>query len=94
MKRLILTLLATTLLCACAGSPFKWSQARQIKQGMTTSEVVSLIGKPTNITSRDGKVIYVWVHVNTFSGQSRSLRVDFANGKAISAPPIPDEFQD
>ena len=93
MKGINAIILTVLLLTACAGTAFKWSDARKITPGMTTQEVVQLIGQPTSVTSRDGVLIYVWVWVNTFSG-TRSLRVDFKDNKAITAPPIPDSFQD
>lgn len=81
------------LLTACAGTPFKWSDARKIQPGMTTAEVTQIMGTPNNVTSRNGTLIYVWVSVNSFSG-SKTLRVDFKDDKVITAPPIPDSFQD
>jgi len=93
MKKINAIILTVLLLTACAGTAFKWSDARKITPGMTTQEVAQLIGQPTSVTSRDGVLIYVWVWVNTFSG-TRSLRVDFKDNKAITAPPIPDSFQD
>lgn len=78
---------------ACAGTPFKWNDARQIRPGMTTAQVTQLVGKPNTVKSQGDTLIYVWVYVNGFSG-TRTLRVDFRDGKAISAPPIPLEFQD
>lgn len=90
IKVIILTIF---FLAGCAGTPFKWSDARKIQPGMTTEEVVKLVGQPNNVTSRDGVLIYVWVFVNSFSG-SRTLRVDFKDNKAITAPPIPESFQD
>ncbi len=93
MKKINAIILTVLLLTACAGTAFKWSDARKITPGMTTQEVSQLIGQPTSVTSRDGVLIYVWVWVNTFSG-TRSLRVDFKDNKAITAPPIPDSFHD
>jgi hypothetical protein len=98
LKRSLVRILAlisvVTALAACAGTPFKWDQARKIEKGMTTKEVTDLVGAPNRIDARDGALIYVWVWVNTLSGSSRTLRVDFRDGKAISVPPIPDEFTD
>ncbi len=91
MKKLI-AILALSL-AACAGTPFKWSQARQIQPGMSTAEVTQLVGAPNSVKSQGDVLIYVWVYVSSFSG-TRTLRVDFRDGKAISAPPIPPEFQD
>jgi outer membrane protein assembly factor BamE (lipoprotein component of BamABCDE complex) len=94
MKNLLVTIVAICLVAACAGTPFNWSQARQIKPGMTVDEVTQLVGSPNNIKATGDTIIYVWVFVNTMSGSTRTLRVDFKDGKAITAPPIPDSFQD
>lgn len=89
------TLLAALLLISgCAGTAFKWSDARKITPGMTTTEATQLIGAPNNITSRDGILIYVWVNVNMLTGETRTLRVDFKDNKAITTPPVPDSFRD
>lgn len=92
----ITTLIATLALAACAGTPFKWSEARRIDAGMTKPEVTSLIGTPTRIsTIGPENTRYVWVWVNTLAGTTRTLVVDFDKaGRVIKAPPIPEEFQD
>jgi len=95
MTKIKITLLAALLLISgCAGTAFKWSDARKITPGMTTTEATQLIGTPNNVTSRDGILIYVWVNVNMLTAETRTLRVDFRDNKAISAPPIPDSFKD
>lgn len=89
-----LTAILALALAACAGTQFKWSQARQIQPGMSTAEVTQLLGAPNTVKSSGDTLIYVWVNVNLMSGTTRTVRVDFKDGKAISAPPIPPEFQD
>ena len=93
MKHLKITIFIVLLLMGCAGTPFKWNDARKITPGMTTTEVTKLMGTPNSVTSRDGILIYVWVYVDSFMG-SRTLRVDFKDNKAIAAPAIPESFQD
>lgn len=96
----IKALLAATLLIAwlsgCAGTPFKWNDARSIQPGMTKTEVTEKLGAPNRIsTTASGGTRYIWVWVNTMSGTSRTLLIDFDKaGKVVKAPPIPDEFQD
>lgn len=92
MKKLILVLVAITLLSACAGTPFEWDSARKIRAGMTTDEVTKLVGQPNNVKAQGDAVRYVWVYVNSLSG-TRTLVVDFKDGKAVQAPPIPDSFK-
>ena len=88
------TLAVIVAVSACAGTAFKWSDARKIEKGMTTDQVVKLVGTPNTVSATGSTLIYVWVFVNGMSGTSRTLRVDFQDGKVISAPPIPDTFQD
>lgn len=87
-------LAALLLISGCAGTAFKWSDARKITPGMITTEATQLIGTPNNVTSRDGILIYVWANMNMLTGETRTLRVDFRDNKAIAAPPIPDSFKD
>ncbi|GLT20806.1 hypothetical protein GCM10007933_02580 [Zoogloea oryzae] len=90
--RLALAALALTL-AACAGSPFKWDDARKIQPGMTPTEVSQLLGPPTAVRASGETVSYVWAYVSSVSG-SRTLRVDFKDGHVIKAPPIPPELRD
>ena len=95
MKNLLPALvLAASLMAGCAGTAFKWDDARKISPGMTTAEVTNLMGQPNTVRSVGDVLIYVWVHVNMLNGTTRTLRVDFKDGKVISAPPVPDSFQD
>lgn len=59
---------------------------------MSTQEVSALIGAPSAVRAQGDVQRYVWVYVNSFEG-TRTLVVDFKDGKAIKAPPIPDEFK-
>lgn len=92
----VLVVVTSLLLGGCAGTPFKWADARQIETGMTKPEVTAKLGAPTRVaTIQNDATRYVWVWVNTMAGSSRTLVVDFDKaGKVIKAPPIPDEFQD
>lgn len=94
MKYLLLAL--AVCISACAGTPFKWSDARRVEPGMSKSQVVSMLGNPTRVaTIPNDATRYVWVWVNTLAGSSKSLSVDFdKTGKVIKAPPIPEEFED
>ena len=91
MKKL-LSLLAISLLVACAGTPFKWDAARQIKEGMTEKEVTALMGAPYMVTSAGEKQTWVWSHANAFGG-AKSLALQFKDGKVIKTPDIPDSFE-
>lgn len=79
------------LIAACAGTPFEWTSARKIKDGMTTNEVTALVGPPNNVRAQGDTIRYAWVYVDAFQG-SRTLVVEFKDGKVMKAPPIPDNF--
>lgn len=91
MTRSILALIAALLISACAGTPFEWDAARKIKAGMTVNEVTQLVGTPNNIRAQGETITYVWVYVDSFQG-SRTLVIEFKDGKVLKAPPIPDSF--
>ena len=91
----LFSIVLCVLLAACAGTAFKWSDARRVQVGMSKQEVTSIVGAPNRVAAiGDDNTRYVWVWVNSFSG-TRTLVIDFdKDGKVIKAPPIPDEFQD
>ncbi|UCV28109.1 outer membrane protein assembly factor BamE [Ferribacterium limneticum] len=95
-RKMLIAAYCALLLIGCAGTPFKWADARQIEAGMTKPEVTAKLGAPTRVaTIPNDATRYVWVWVNTMAGSTRTLVVDFDKaGRVIKAPPIPDEFQD
>ncbi|HFC8542723.1 TPA: outer membrane protein assembly factor BamE [Neisseria weaveri] len=86
-------ILLISFLTACAGTNFKWDNARQIKQGMTEQEVVNLLGTPTMTTSRSDGLVYVWSHANGMTGSVKSVSVVFQDGKVVSVPNIPANYR-
>lgn len=78
-------------LAACAGTDFAWSQARQLRAGMTPAEVEALMGRPYMVTVRGDQTVWVWSHVNAL-GSARTLSVVFKGGALTEAPTIPDTF--
>jgi spermidine/putrescine-binding protein len=86
-------LLAATLLSACAGTQFKWSDARKINVGMTSEEVVQIMGQPNGIYSQEGKLIYSWYSANLING-NRALKIEFKDNKVTEAPAVPNSFKD
>lgn len=94
MRNRLLLVLSVFILSACAGTPFEWSKARQVKDGMATQEVSELLGKPYSVSATGGVVRYVWVYVNGLTYGTRSLSIDFVDGRVVKVPFIPEEFQD
>lgn len=79
-------------LVGCAGTPFKWDDARKLHEGMTEQEATTVMGPPYLVkTSADG-LVYVWSYGNGF-GQARSVSVVFKEGKIVKAPVIPEAFK-
>lgn len=92
MKRLISMLMLCTALTGCAGTPFSWASARQVKLGMTTKQVLDILGEPTSAAWRDNNTqVFVWVDSNAFTGV-KSFSVFFTDRKVSSVPPIPDGY--
>jgi hypothetical protein len=91
--KVVAAIIVATTLSACAGTPFKWSEARNIKEGMTTQEVTAIMGAPYSATAVDGLLRYIWVDVSMLNYSTKTLLVDFKDGKVTKAPPIPAEFQ-
>lgn len=98
MKRLMkfLTICTPLILAACAGTNFKWDQARQIKPGMSDTELVKLMGPPYMVrVGANGEQLYQWVYADLYgiSGGTRVLNVSLKENKVVTAPVIPDAFK-
>lgn len=88
----IIALLPITLLASCAGTPISWDHARQLRVGMTESEVTKEVGKPYMVSSRsDGTQVWVWTFVAGLGG-AESMTVIMKDGKAVQVPIIPASF--
>ena len=92
MKNLILATVVAAGLVGCAGTNFNWDNARQVKEGMSEQQVLSLLGKPNMTTSTPNGLIYVWSFANGFTGSARSVSVIMKDGVVVSAPSIPDSY--
>jgi SmpA / OmlA family len=90
------TILITLFLLACAGSgAIKWDAARQIKPGMTETEVSTIMGKPYQIQvlKNDGRYQWVWVNVNLMTGGGADkMTAIFKDGVVVEVPMIPASF--
>ena len=88
MKYLIILTFALTVLSACAGAAFKWSDVKRVQVGMTQQEVTGLLGKPTAVSAKNGGTLYVWTHVNGLTASVRTVSIPFdKDGKVIEVPP-------
>ena len=85
---LALLLFATTV----DAKKINWEGMRQVRTGMTTTEVVKLVGKPLSISSIGGKLYYGWASANYFKG-SAVITIEFVDGKVTAAPIVPEEVK-
>lgn len=92
MKALLTILFALSVL-ACAGSPFKFENARQVQVGMSKEDLTNLLGKPYMVTTRGQDQIWIWSHANGMTGAAKSISYVIRDGKVISVPTIPDSFE-
>ena len=89
----IITLLVAALFCGCAGTYFTFDKAAQVQVGMNEAEVHKIMGKPNSVVSRADSLLWVYVFVDGFSGQSRSVSFGFdTNGIVNSTPRIPSSY--
>lgn len=80
------------MLAGCAGTNFEWSNARQLKTGMTQAEVTALMGRPYLVKSEGaGRVKWVWSWAAGFGGH-KAMSVAFQDGALVEVPEIPAEF--
>lgn len=92
MRRLIAACLLAGALAGCAGTNFKYDNARQVKVGMTEAEVTQLMGRPYSVISTPNGQTWVWSHANGFTGSSRAVSFKFADGRVTEVPSIPESF--
>lgn len=90
------TLIAASLLAllaGCAGTNFSYDNARQVKVGMTETELTRLMGPPYSVTSRGDEQMWVWSRANGFTGASRAVSFKMKDGRVVEVPQIPASFK-
>jgi hypothetical protein len=92
-KATIVAAVAAIALAACAGTNFDWSQARQIKAGMSEHDLIALMGPPYMTAATAQGVRYTWSYANGMNGQSRAVSVLVKDGVVAQAPTIPDSYR-
>lgn len=97
MKKIKYLFIASIIaISGCAGSPFKWDQARLIKEGMSEKELSEIMGSPYQVrVDATGQQLWQWVQVDLYgvSGGTRTLNVPIKDGKVLQAPVIPESFK-
>lgn len=92
MKSLLPFFLAAVL-TGCAGTDFTFDEARQVKVGMTESQLTEIMGRPYSIVSNGEAQTWVWSRANGFTGTSRAVSFILKDGVVNSVPTIPESFE-
>lgn len=93
MKKHLSMLTAALALSACAvGTPINWDKARQVKVGMSESEVTALMGRPYMVSSRADGQRWIWT-LGTALGGAESMSIVMREGKVVDVPTIPSSFK-
>ncbi|CAM3898097.1 hypothetical protein CCOS865_02195 [Pseudomonas reidholzensis] len=79
------------LLAGCAGTPFTFGQASQVKVGMTEDQLYEIMGNPYMVTSREEGQMWIYSHATAFSG-AKSLSFETRDGKVTKVPYIPKNY--
>ncbi|MBF8676190.1 outer membrane protein assembly factor BamE [Pseudomonas fulva] len=82
---------ALTLIAACAGTPFTFGQASQVKVGMTEDQLYEIMGNPYMVVSTENGQRFVYSHATAFSG-AKSVSFEVNEGKVTKVPYIPQSF--
>lgn len=90
IHRIILAAIVIVL-AGCAGTPFTFGQASQVKVGMTQDQVYEIMGSPYMVTSREEGQMWVYTHATAFGG-AKSVSFEIKDGKVAKVPYIPKDF--
>ncbi|HDS1695768.1 MULTISPECIES: outer membrane protein assembly factor BamE [unclassified Pseudomonas] len=86
-------LLAAVLvgLAGCAGTPFTFGQASQVKVGMTEDQLYEIMGNPYMVVSQEDGQRFIYTHATAFSG-AKSVSFETKDGKVTKVPYIPKDY--
>lgn len=93
LNRIRQALLALSLvaLAGCAGTPFTFGQASQVKVGMTEDQLYELMGNPYMVATKEDSQLWVYTHATAFGG-AKSVSFETKDGKVSKVPYIPKDF--
>lgn len=78
-------LVATSILAACAGTPFSWEDTAKVKNGMSEAEVIAILGQPYQRVQANGQTtLMTWSYATGFGG-ARAASYRFANGVVVGS---------
>jgi hypothetical protein len=83
-----LVFVLTSILTACVGqTPFEWDRAKQVRLGMTETELRMLMGRPSKIQIKGETQMWVWSYT-TPSNTTRSISFELKDGIVTAIPYI------
>jgi outer membrane protein assembly factor BamE (lipoprotein component of BamABCDE complex) len=86
--RPFLVFVLTSILAACVGqTPFEWDRAKQVRLGMTETELRMLMGRPSKIQIKGETQMWVWSYT-TPSNTTRSVSFELKDGIVTAIPYI------
>jgi outer membrane protein assembly factor BamE (lipoprotein component of BamABCDE complex) len=87
----LLIALAIVAIAGCAGTPFTFGQASQVKVGMTEDQLYEIMGNPYMVTSKEDGQMWVYSHATAFGG-AKTVSFVTKDGKVTKVPYIPKDF--
>jgi hypothetical protein len=92
MKNKIIVAAVCVFFAGCAGSSFKFDDARRVEVGMTEAQLIDRMGDPYKKIGQKDHEVWIWSHANALSGNSQSVSFIMKDGKVIGLPTIPKSF--
>jgi hypothetical protein len=79
-----------TALAGCAESrrSTQWDTIRQVKVGTTQTDLLTIMGKPDVVKSRDGQETWVWSNPYAVAGTARMVSFGLRDGKVSEIPNV------
>jgi len=82
IKRFV-SALARLLSVACAGTQFNWQDTEKIKNGMSKSAVIAILGKPYTHTQSGNSATLIWIYT-TVLGDAKTASYRFEDDRVVS----------
>ncbi|NQD74588.1 outer membrane protein assembly factor BamE [Pseudomonas sp. CM27] len=82
---------AVVVLAGCAGTPFTFGQASQVKVGMTEDQLSEIMGNPYMVVSQEDGQRWIYSSATAFSG-AKSVSFVTKDGKVSQVPYIPKDY--
>jgi len=77
----------SSLSVTSGGTKFNWKDTEKIKDGMTKSEVIAILGKPYSHTRSGNNVTLIWSYATVF-GDAKATSCRFVADRVVSQTTI------